>query len=269
MAEAFDSILRRLGAFALPSAAADLGRDITSFAHGGPAPTPPLPADSDPRLAQAFQLSVDDAGQYFVALSEDLVLGHLRAGVADLGMLADIGPRHARLELGASLRAGAAWTIRPLEGERVEVNGAHLIEGASVLCDGDVVRLAHNLAFRFRQPDLASSSAVLELLHGAECAHAPAVLLFGAGPGARVRIGAGRTSHVRVPSLAHEFELVRSGGEIRVRGSLGFSGGEGEMSLACPPLEPVTLVAGKSAAGRPPFGISFAPLEPLLGSQAG
>jgi hypothetical protein len=225
--------------------------------------------------AARFLLTVDDAGQFLVAAGDEVTLGHLRSGRADLLFLADVGAIHARLHRRTSLRDGEIWTLRRAGKDQVHVGGLELADEEFQLQDGDEVRLGENLSFRFRVPDPASHSVVLELLHGAECAGAERVLLLGEGHGGRLRIGAALLRHVRVPCLDHEVEIVRDGDELEVRCAAGVFG-EGATSeetfrFPCPPPRRVDLSVGKAQGARPPFGLTLAPSElpgPSRGSGA-
>lgn len=219
--------------------------------------------DLGERATEPFLLSVDDAGQYLVVSGERVSLGHLRAGVADLLFLAGIGPLHAYLERTESLSEGPVWSLVPVRGERSAVNEVEVLV-ATRLRPGDVVRLGENLAFRIQRPDPASHTALLELLSGAECAGAKHVVLMGAGPGGRLRIGAAANRHVRVANLEHEITLFVEGGrlflqcESEVRGA---EAGEGGFSLPLPPPQRFDLSVGKPAGSRPPFGLAIEPTD--------
>jgi hypothetical protein len=228
-------------------------------------PTPPRPAavrTPDPR----FLLSVDDAGEFLVVASARATIGHLSAGRADLGFLADVGALHAELERTLSLREGPRWRIAPVGGERVRIGGVELGPEGAQLAEGERVELGPNLAFRFRLPDPASHTATLDLERGAECGGARSILLLGEGEGGRLRIGAGVERHVRVPTLAHEITIVREGEDLFVRCAAGVraarSEHEGRFRLPCPPPQRVDLWIGRSEGGRPPFGLAIAPLPP-------
>jgi hypothetical protein len=207
-------------------------------------------------------LSVDEAGSFLATARTELLLGHLRGDAADLPFLADVGPRHARLERALTFRDGVVWRVVPLDGERVLVAGEPVPDGGRVLVDGDRVQLGVNLAFRFRRPDAGSTSAVLDLQHGAECRGCGGVLLFGEGPEGRVRIGPGPRTHVRAAALEHELVAELAGGELSFSSTGGVSRGaraasEDRISLAVPPREPVDLFVGSSRDGEPPFAIAL------------
>ena len=225
---------------------------------------PPEPRGPAPRLL----LTVDDAGQYLVVVASAVVIGHARTGLCDLPFLADVGSRHARLSRRETLHGGATWRVEPLEGETVLVNGRPARAPARLI-DGDVVQLGANLTFRFGVPDPASSSAVLDLLHGAECLGAGHALLVAEGDEGRVRIGAAAQRHVRVPNLLHAVTLVAEGARLLVRCEAGVSDGasapQGTFALPLPPPQRVDLAVGgpreESGGVRPPFGLSLSPVD--------
>ena len=230
-------------------------------AHRAPARAVLVPRPDDP-----FLLTVDDAGQYLVALPDRLVLGHMEGGLADLPFLADVGARHAVLQRRRSFRAGTTWSIAPFlsDGDRrvdrVRV-GSREVEGETTLADGDEVRLGDAFAFLFRVPDPASSSVLLELKDEAECGGASRILLLDAGEGGVLRIGSSLHRHVRVPNLEHEVTILREEGRLLVRCAGGTGEAEEGLSVPRPVLRRLDLVLGKPVQGRPPFGISIAPSD--------
>jgi hypothetical protein len=226
--------------------------------------------------SKRFLLSVDDGGEFFTASGESLVIGHLRSPSADLPFLADVDAEHARLALLDSFHAGPRWTISALTRSRLLVGGRLVEQSPVVLSDGDSVQLAPNLAFRFRSPDPASSSAVLDLMSGADCQGARHVLLFAPGPGGRVRIAARVDRHVPVPDLLQEISLeidgpslvVRCPGGVRVQGGVAAVGEGPALSLPCPPTQAISLNLGARPANRPPFGLTFSPVRMFAAGPA-
>ena len=217
--------------------------------------------------SQRFLLAVDDGGEYFVAAGETLTIGHLRSPAADLPFLADVEAEHARLSIADSFHGGPRWNLAALAKARILAAG-RFVEGAPVeLAHGDLVQLAPNLAFRFRSPDPASASAVLDLLSGADCQGARHVLLFARGPAGRVRIAARTDRHIPVPELTHEVSLeiaagklvVRCAGGVRVQGGVSPAGPDPALLLPCPPPQSFALTLGARPANRPPFGITVGP----------
>jgi hypothetical protein len=210
-------------------------------------------------LGNAALLSVDGAGQYLLCAGERLTLGHLRAARADLGFLADVGAVHAELVRVDSLQDGPGWRIVPCGAERVRVEGRDVPLAGRRMAAGERVRLGENLEFRLQQPDPASASVLLELLHGIECAGARRIVLLAPGAGGRLRIGAALSHHVRVAGLAFDLALEWHGSELRVSPSEPLEGVPPH--LAFPPAERVALRIGAPHGSRPPFGLSLEPVE--------
>lgn len=237
------------------------GAGIVALGPSAPPMSAPARPAGEPVRNMAL-LSVDGAGQYLLCGAERLTLGHLRAGRADLGFLADVGAVHAELVRADSLQSGPGWRIVPVGAESVRVEGQAVPADGRRLLPGERVRLGENLEFRLHLPDPASASAVLELLHGVECAGARHVLLLAAGPGGRVRIGAGLADPVRVPGLELGLALEWHAGELRVlHEDLEQSVAGESPSFPFPPATRVALVVGKARGSRPPFGLSLEPVE--------
>jgi hypothetical protein len=250
----------------LPRFFAWLDRALRGVPDAGPLELSPVvarPPEPQRLHPAAALLSVDGGGQFLLCAAERLTLGHLRAGRADLGFLADVGPEHAALVRADTLADGPGWRIEPCGAERVAVEGAPVGPAGRRLAAGELVRLGENLEFRLRFPDPASASAVLELLHGAECAGARHIVLFARGLGGRVRIGASRARHVPVPGLAFELELRWEGHELELASEEPLAGAlEGERGrLPFPPPARLALTVGAPRGAHPPFGLS---LEPFL-----
>ena len=220
-------------------------------------------------VVQRFLLAVDDGGEFFAAAGPALVIGHLRSPSADLPFLADVDAEHARLELEDSFHAGPRWSLASLTRSRLLVCGRPVGDAPALLSDGDQVQLAPNLSFRFRAPDPASSSAILDLASGAECEGARHVLLFARGAAGRVRIAARIDRHVPVPELTQEVSLeiqgssivVRCPGGVRVQGGVAPGGADPTLVLPCPPTQAISLSLGARPANRPPFGLTFSPVR--------
>jgi len=222
-------------------------------------------------------LAVDDGGESLLARGTEFVLGHLRSESADLPFLADIEREHARLLRVESFHGGTRWCIEA--NGLVEIDGVQLVDASCTLADGQEVRLAHNLSFRFRLPDPSSSTAVLELLQGAECLGAGRILLCVPGAAGRLRIGPGRDRHIGVGALDEDLELCFDQGRLVVRCAAGLRSNttvegavssEGELSLPWPLPVPVDLAVGQATAGGPPFGIALRPVaEPRPRASSG
>ncbi len=215
-------------------------------------------------VSDAFVLSVDELGSFLVVPGSDAVVGHVRAGEADLPFLADVGSRHARLHRESSFRTGSTWRITPLFGEEVVVNGDEVGPDGKSVSHGDQVRLGVNLAFRFLRPEPASTTAVLELGSGAECRGCSGVVLIGEGPEGGLRIGRGSRSHLVAEGLQEDLSLELEGGVLQLRCAEGVRAGErpcgDSVRLSVPPPQRVDVYVGESVEGRPPFAIAIRPL---------
>jgi len=220
-------------------------------------------------VPQRFLLAVDDGGEFFAAAGPRLTIGHLRSPEADLPFLADVEAEHARLELVDSFHAGPRWRLAGLSRAQILVGGHFLAGAPRLLAHQDQVQLAPNLSFRFRAPDPASASAVLDLLSGADCQGARHVLLFAPGPAGRVRIASRMDRHVPVPELAQEISLelcpdallVRCSGGVRRLANGSPANRDPVLSLPCPVAQNVSLTLGARPADRPPFGITISPVR--------
>ena len=226
-----------------------------------------------------FLLAVDDGGEFFVAAGSEFTIGHLRSPSADLPFLADVEADHARLAIADSFHSGPRWTLAARPGANVLLSGGALAGDPVLLSHGDVVELAPNLAFRFRCPDPASSSAVLDLTSNADLQGARHVLLLAPGKAGLVRIGSRRDRHVPVPDLSADIALefveegssslvVRCPGGVRVQGGVSPAGPDPALSLPLPPPRSISLTLGARAAGRPPFGITVWPVRMLSSGSA-
>jgi len=225
----------------------------------------PAPDGAGARVPLAL-LSVDDGGQYLLAGAERVTFGHLRAGRADLGFLADVGALHAELLREDSLRDGPGWRVVPLGGEPVAVDGRSLSSAGARLRSGARLKLGANLELVFRVPDPASASALLELQHGIECHGARRVLLAASGPGGRFMLGAGARHALRVPGLEMVLVFEHIPGALVLSSEVGAVTGEPAppSRLPFPPSERLCLSFGAARGSRPPFQCFLEPL-PLPG----
>jgi hypothetical protein len=222
------------------------------------------PAGPQPR----FMLGVDDSGEFLVACASDLVIGHARGGSAGLPFLADVETEHARLAYSpGSFHAGPGWSIEALDAREIRLGGRALSESPHQLAEGDQVQLASNLGFRFRLPDSSSSSAVLELENGAECAGAMRILLLAPAPAGRATIGLQASAHVPAPSLDPPIELELEGARLWLSCESGLRrlGGDEEgspptrIAVDLPPSERVDLTLARPRGPRP-LGLSIRPV---------
>ena len=215
-----------------------------------------------------FQMAVDDGGEFLVVSGERVSVGHSSQGAADIPVLADLESVHATFVFAESFHSGPCWQIEPVAQAGVAVNGT-AVEGAQVLCDGDLVDLTPRLSFRFRLPEAASASALLELLGGVEAEGAVRVLLFARGPAGRVRIGAQRSRHLPVAGLEYDVQMTLSEGGLNVtcEGGVRFNTAttESDAAVACtiplPLSGRVEVIANARPSRRPPFGIALHALD--------
>lgn len=228
-----------------------------------------------------FHLAVDDVGEFLVAYGSEISLGHARAGKADLPLLADLDPVHVRLFRTESFHTGPTWRIEPAKKQRIAIGGQLVDPGGAALGDGDEVQLSTNLAFRFRRPHPASGSALLELLHGAECEGAQRILLLSPGEAGRIQMSASRGRHLRVPRLTEEVSIWIDEQELVVesRARLAAAGadaaiqqqgekGPGGLRVPCPPTRRIDFSVGSATASGPPFGFSVRPVESSPSGEA-
>lgn len=217
-----------------------------------------------------FHLAVDEGGEVLCVHGERIVLGHSSSGRADLPVLGDVDAEHLVLARSESFHGGPAWRLEPLGGG-VEVAGQALPARGCELVEGDLVRIAPRVAFRFRRPEPASGSALLEFLHGLECEGATRVLLFLEGPAGRVRLGPRRGRHLVVPGLEQdvELELCAARGELAVRSQAALEvcgwdpvTSEGALHLPCPPPARIDVRVGTPRPGAPPQGFALRGLGP-------
>ena len=219
-------------------------------------------APSSPQRLVRLLLTVDDGGEYIVCAGDAVLLGHSRGGRADLPVLADVGVEHARFVRRMSLAGGEEWRMEPVGSERVFRN-AEPISTSCPLADGDELTLGGNLELRFRMPDPASSTAVIDFLHGVECLGAGHAILLAGGTGGRLRVGAAAGRHIRVPNLLTGVEFRWVSDRLELRSEVGVAaGGErnSELVLPFPPPQRVDLTIGAGEGTRPPFGLSLTPI---------
>jgi hypothetical protein len=221
-----------------------------------------------PQRCPRFLLFVDDGGAYLAAVGPKVVVGHSRAHRADLVFLADVAPDHALLRYaGESFHGGATWRLEPLGRAQLSVDGEALPSCGRVLHHGDHVELAPTLGARFLLPDPASSSAVLELDAGTDCAGAGSILLVVPGAAGRIAVGARHHHHVRAPLGEATLELTYDAGRLRLACEQGLrpfgdvdTGPLRELGLACPPGRSQSFRIGVVEPGARPLSITIAPL---------
>jgi FHA domain len=190
-----------------------------------------------------FLLWADSIGGYLVCLDDEVILG--RAGpdtLADVPLLGDVSRQHATL-----IRNGDGYIVR--SNKPTFVNGQRVLT-ASVLRDGDVIRLGSTLELGFRQPSPVSSTARLEILsrHRLPLAVEGVILMA-----ETCIVGPSSQAHISAPELNDPVVLYRQGSSLwcRAPGSFEVDG------RACISRAPLTLQS--SVLGE---GFSFS-LEPL------
>jgi hypothetical protein len=229
-----------------------------------------LPAPSAaPAVVRRFHLAIDDGGEFLALLGARLVVGHARAGKADLPLLADLESEHAELSLCESFHAGPSWVLRPIGEHTVRVGGVLVGAEGAVLSDGAEIELASNARMRFRLPERASSTAILELLHGLESEGVARVLCFAPRTAGRVRIGPHVHRHVTVAGLEHEVVLLLDSDALTVSCAGGVHARDSgepaavELRVLQPLSTPLDLVVNARPSQRLPFGITLRPIEGL------
>ncbi|MBL8860906.1 MAG: hypothetical protein JNK02_02755 [Planctomycetes bacterium] len=228
------------------------------------------------RANSRLLLAADDGWEFLVVPAARARIGHVRAADVDLPFLADVPSFAALVELVEDFHAGARWCLVPGPGVRAGLNEGEAGAGPVPLADGDLVRLAPNLAFRFVAREPGTSAARLDLLGGAECLGAPRVLLLPPGAGGRARVGPSGARTIPVAELVHEIELVVESDALDGRPTaltVRCAGGVAPRAhaaqapavrLALPLASTQTLLAHARAAGQPPFALVFRPAGPAL-----
>ncbi|MAE29433.1 MAG: hypothetical protein CMJ87_10695 [Planctomycetes bacterium] len=210
--------------------------------------------------AQCLHLAVDDAGEVLLAMGRELTVGHASAGQAELGFMADLESRHARLVFRESFHGGPTWRLFPMECKdgltAVCVNGEELADGGRVLKAGDRVALGSNLSWTVAAPDQASSALMLLLAGGAECAGAGRIILLPpAEGGGCVSVGPGHLRHLTVGALDGEAQLSVEDGAL----CLSVRAGDGALTplarLALPLEEGQRFRLGQRRGGGPPIDL--------------
>ncbi|MEM6570919.1 MAG: hypothetical protein AAF957_21075 [Planctomycetota bacterium] len=215
--------------------------------------------------------SIDDAGDLLILAGDEVQVGHATSDAADLALLADLEPVHARMRLVDSFHGGSTWRLAAEPGATPPtVDGAPSAQAE--LVDGTEVSFGRGAAFTVKRSDPSSASIVLELARGAESRGARRVLLMAPGDAGRVRVGPRRRRHVPVAGLTHDVALVlgeASDGDARIL-TVSCDGGarragqpaDGAKAVAVelPLARRVDLALGAAPDRMPPFGIAFRPI---------
>ncbi len=236
-----------------------------------PEPTEQGLSRSSP-IQPAFDLEIDGVGEFLVVSGSLVTIGHPGGQVADLRILADIDPSHVRLVCSESFHAGPGWRVEPVGEQVIAVRGQPIDPGGAVMHDDDEVQLAGDLTFVFRRLDAASGSAILELLHGAECAGRKRVLLLAPGPFGRVRLGPLSEGYFRTSRLKEEVTLriedsslvVESPAELQVESAQAHLPGlfepiSGGVRISCPPAARVEILIDREEPEDLSRSISVSP----------
>lgn len=222
-----------------------------------------------------FRLAIDDVGEFTTVAGSECVLGHVASARADLRFPGSIEREHARLVQSSDFHSGSSWRIVPIGAARVAVGGREVDAAGRALSDGDRVELGDNAVFEFMESDPASSSAILELLHGLECSGAPRILLLSMGREGRVRIDSTAARPLRVQASLHgvALELIENASSASaLRLSLACAGGvergprpsassPTSLSLLLPPERMERFTFGARGTDSAPFSIALSPLQ--------
>jgi len=188
------------GRTTLPMSAADPAR------QGIEAPASARPAGPTPLR---MLLHVDGAGSFVVMRSARVTVGPVSSPARpDVGLMADANVPVVTIERADGdyfLRAAAPVVVndRPTAGK--------------LLADGDRVALSPRCRFRFRLPNAASTTAVLELSGGRLAGgDARRVILLDR----EMILGAAASAHVRAAGLASQAVLFLRDGQLRCRTDL-------------------------------------------------
>ncbi|MCA9321104.1 MAG: hypothetical protein KDB53_10230, partial [Planctomycetes bacterium] len=150
-----------------------------------------------------------------------VIFGNAVTAIADIAILAAIGPRHAAIVRSTSFHGGVAYDVEALDGRPVAIRGK--VIDRQRLVDGDVVSLGRDFEFTFRLPSERSRAALLQLpsAHGVDGVHR-IVLLPPTGRAGALLIGPSETCHVSTPGTQGECEIARepesAGGDLIAQG---------------------------------------------------
>jgi hypothetical protein len=154
-----------------------------------------------------FFLWVDAVGGYWVCLADAVVIGLAVPGSdADIPILGDLSPRHARLR-----RDGEGYLIEALREVRVE---GKPVSGVAALQDGNRIQLGQGVQLAFRRPHALSATARLDLLshHGTQPSVDAVILMADS-----LVLGPRADSHIVCPLWPHEVVLYRQQDQLYCR----------------------------------------------------
>ena len=224
-----------------------------------------------------FRLSLDDLGEYVVPLHSEFTLGHARAGRADLGVVADLDPIHARFRLHVSFHGGHSWRVSPVGAAPLMLSGEEVDSDGIALEAGGLLQLSPHVLIEVEGLGEGSSSIALKFRGGVECEGTSRLLLLGRGAAGEVKIGRSASAPLRVAGLEEGLSLrlnedsrisVHSSAPIRFGGESSLDGTQREeLMIHVPPTQNVDVLVGSSRGGRPPYGLMIAPLHPVRGAE--
>lgn len=108
-------------------------------------------------VAQRSMMWVDGVGGFLLHLGDVVSLGQpVQPGAVDIPILGDLSDRHARIR-----RDAEGYSIEAIR--KVALDGSPVLYAAT-LSDGAEFQLGQVVRMRFRQPNLLSTTARLELL---------------------------------------------------------------------------------------------------------
>jgi len=227
--------------------------------------------------AGGFRLSLDDLGEYVVPLRSEFTLGHARAGRADLGVIADLEPVHARFRMHVSFHGGHSWRVTPVQSARLSSGGEEVGSDGLALEAGKLLQLSANVQVEVERLGEGSNSIALKLRGGVECEGTSRLLLLGRGSAGEVKVGHSASPPLRVPGFKEGLSLrldedlrlcVRSSAPIRFGGESSLDGSQREeLMIHLPPTNNVDVLVGSSRDGRPPYGLMISPLHPERGAE--
>ena len=229
--------------------------------------------------AWAFRLVLDDVGEFVVPLRDEFTLGHAHAGRADLGVVADLEPVHARFRLRESFHGGHVWSVFPADGATLLAGGEEVGSDGLVLESRTLLQLSPQVLLEVELLGEGSSSIVLRFRGGVECEGTSRLLLLGRGAAGEVQLGRSAPPTFQVTRLKAPLSLqlgedsrlrVQSSEELRFGGESSLDGiNRKELVISLPPERNVDLLVGSSRGGRPPYGLMVAPLRAEGGAQLG
>ena len=229
--------------------------------------------------AGAFRLVLDDVGEFVVPLRSEFTIGHARAGRADLGVVADLEPVHARFALSESFHGGHAWRVSAVGDAALLASGEEVGPEGLVLEASVLLQLTPLVLLEVEHVGEGSSSLLLRLRGEVECEGTSRLLLMGRGAAGEIELGRSAPAPFRVARLKEPLFLelgedsmlrVRTSAALRFGGESSLDGLQREsLHIHLPPERSVDLLVGSSRDGSPPYGLMISPLRPAGGARRG